>query len=245
MALDATLAPAAPVLPDTSRLTPPQPRVLAAARGPLLTLMRTWWDVRVHDAVFLPSSGPVIVAANHVGTLDGPLAVATNPRPTFALAKDELFHGLVGWLLRTGGQIPLHREYADVGAIRRSVRVLRDGHPLVIFPEGVRDTGDFSRVRGGLAYLALVTGAPVVPCAILGTRLPGGGRRSLPPRGSRLDVVYGHPIQVSPAPWPRTRDLVAQTTAFLQPRLAQHVAAAQELTGQRLPGAVPEPATTR
>lgn len=226
-------------LPLTERVCPPSAHVLAVTRRPLLRALRAWWDVRVHDDVFLPLHGPCIVAANHVGTLDGPLAVATSPRPTFALAKSELFTGAVGWALRTAGQIPLARDHADADALRTAVRVLRDGNPLVIFPEGARDGGDFEQIRGGLAYLALVTGAPIVPCAMLGTRLPGASRRSIPARGSQIDVVYGHPIQVAAQSWPRTRPMVADLTVYLRERLVEHVEGAQQRTGQRLPGKVP------
>ena len=74
------------------------------------------------------------------------------------------------------GQIPLDRFHVDLAAIRLALRTLEDGHVVGVFPEGARGPGDMTSPRAGAAYLALVTGAPVVPVSFLGTRLPGGDR---------------------------------------------------------------------
>ena len=84
-----------------------------------------------------------------------------------------------------------------------------------------------------------MTGAPVVPVAVLGTREPGGTTDSMPAAGSRLDLVFGEPVPVVPVPWPRRRDAVALLAEQLRARLARHVADACDLTGQSLPGPLP------
>ena len=76
---------------------------------------------------------------------------------------------------------------------------------VAIYPEGTRGDGQVHTFRPGAAYLALVTGAPVVPVAVLGTRERGGATDSVPPRGSRFDFVYGEPVYWDEHPWPRTR----------------------------------------
>lgn len=228
-----------PNLPRTDHLPDPRARALQRTQPLLRLIVTRRWDVRVHDAVFVPMSGPVILAPNHLGTLDAPMLLASLRRPVYSLAKAELFKGLLGRALTLAGQIPLDRDAHDVGALRRAVAVLRAGEVLAIFPEGVRDGGDFATVRAGLAYLALVTGAPVVPVCLLGTRLPGASRRSMPPARSRVDVVFGHPIAVGAQPFPRPRSAVEDLRAFLAQRLREHTVDAQRRTGRCLPGPVP------
>ena len=117
---------------------------------------------------------------NHIGVADGPLLAAFAPRPVHALTKYEMFAGKLGGFLHGSGQIPLDRFHTDPAAVKSCLRVLRDGRAVGIFPEGRRGTGDLERFHRGAAYFALVSGAPVVPVAILGTREPGGHTNSLP-----------------------------------------------------------------
>lgn len=93
-----------PDLPHTADLPPAKEWGLRLFRLPVRLLMRSWWRVQVHGQQHVPLIGPVILAANHVGVLDGPALVAVTSRPTFAIAKVELFSGLVGWLLTYVGQ---------------------------------------------------------------------------------------------------------------------------------------------
>ncbi len=125
----------------------------------------------------------MIFAANHIGVLDGPLLAIFAPRPVHALTKHEMFRGRTGRFLRRSGQIPLDRFAADPRAVRTALRVLRDGGAVGVFPEGTRGDGELHRFHHGAAYLALVSGAPVVPVILLGTREPGGGIDSTPDPG--------------------------------------------------------------
>ena len=223
-------------LPHTAHLPPAKEQGLRIFRHPVRWFVRGRWRVTLHGREHLPSTGPVILAANHIGLLDGPALVALTPRLTFAMAKNELFHGWAGWLLTYVGQIPVDRREVDRRAIDRAVQVLRAGDVLAVFPEGRRAGGEVARARGGAAYLALVTGAPIVPVAILGTREPGQTTDQLPRRGGPLHVVFGAPMQLPQLPWPRRRAVVAEWTETVRLRLAEHVVAAQELTGLPLPG---------
>lgn len=229
-------APAVADLPRLDDLPPLRTSVLSGLRGTFRTALRRAWDIRLHGLDGLPATGPVILAANHIGTLDGPLLVASTPR-TLALAKSELFASRVGPFLAASGQIPVSREYADVRAVRRCLQVLQAGYRLGIFPEGLRGTGDMTRLRGGAAYLAMVTGAPVVPVAILGTRMPGHHLKSTPPLGSVMHIVYGETIHIPMQEWPRRKADVADTTAYLAAECSEHVRRAQAMTGMSLPGA--------
>ncbi len=225
-----------PDLPHTAELPPVKEWGLRLFRAPVRLLMRSWWRVEVHGYEHLPVTGPVILAANHIGVLDGPALVAVTPRPTFAIAKVELFTGLIGRVLTYVGQIPVNRREPDAYALGQAVQVLRAGKVLAVFPEGRRTSGEVTYARGGAAYLAMVSGALVVPVAILGTREPGQGRSAVPRRRSPVHVVYGEPFTLPQTPWPRTRTAVAAATEELRRRLAEHVVAAQVLTGLPLPG---------
>lgn len=226
-----------PDQPDLSDLPGLPSLLLRSVKKPSVAVMRRWWRLHVHGSDRVPTTGPVILASNHLAVIDGPLIVGLSPRHTYALAKQELFTGMVGRLLRAGGQVPVQRGITDTFAVRRCLQVLQHGHVLGVFPEGVRGLGDFGQIHSGAVYLAMVTGAPIVPLAMLGTRLPGHSTRQLPPRGSVMHVVFGDPIPVERRGWPRRRDEVATETAMIRERLAEHVAAAQRLTGLPLPGA--------
>jgi len=202
-------------------------------------LIRRRYDVREHGTAHVPPQGPVIVAANHTGVIDGPLLAIFGPRPVHALTKEEMFAGRLGPFLRASGQVQLDRYTTDLRAIRTCLHVLEHGGAVGIFPEGNRGAGDLVRFRNGAAYLALVTGAPVVPLMMFGTRLSGGGKDALPEPGGVVDLVYGAPFRVARRPWPRTRAVVAETSAALHARMLEDLGAGLALTGQTMPGPIP------
>ncbi|MDN5853357.1 MAG: 1-acyl-sn-glycerol-3-phosphate acyltransferase [Actinomycetia bacterium] len=215
-------------------------RAQAVLRRPARVVMNRRWDVRVHEDHHLPRSGPVLLACNHTGWFDGPLMVLTAPRTIHALTKHEMFVGRVGALLRLVGQIPIERSRIDVRAIKLCIQALRNGRVVAVWPEGTRGDGEFRRMKRGLAYLAMVTGAPIVPVAVLGTRAAGESVSSVPPSGRRIDVVYGEPVYIEPVPWPRTRESVEGLTRSLQGALVDNLKYAVELSGQSLPGPAPD-----
>lgn len=231
-------------LPYTDHLPAAREWSMRAAKPVVEAAVRAYWRVQIHGSARVPQAGPVILTANHVGVLDGPLLAAVSRRLSFALIKREMFTGPVGHLLSHFGQIPIDRAAADPTALRRSVQVLRAGQVLAVFPEGVRGAGEVRWAKGGAAYLALVTGAPILPVALLGTREPGQTADELPRRGAPVHVVYGEPFPVRAAPWPRRKAEVAELTERIRCRLAAHVVQAQQLTGLPLPGP-PKPRAQR
>jgi 1-acyl-sn-glycerol-3-phosphate acyltransferase len=226
-----------PGLPRTDRLPKRRHLLLRALRHPVSWLMTHYWDVVITGAENLPAGGPMILVGNHAGLIDGPLLVVLHPQPTFALAKVELFSGPLGKLLEHGGQISIDRRRADPAGIRRSIHLLRNAGVLAIFPEGKRTAGRVSHAGRGAAYLAMVTGAPVVPVALLGTRLPGQPTSHIPGRGSLIDISYGRPMYIPAVGWPRTKLAVAEWTERIRLELSNHVVARQQLTGLSLPRA--------
>jgi 1-acyl-sn-glycerol-3-phosphate acyltransferase len=103
----------------------------------------------------VPTAGPVLLAGNHTGFLDGPLVYAFSPRSATFLAKSELFVGPLARPLTWLGQIPVHRGHPDRAALRAGLAVLASGGALGVFPEGTRGSGTLEEVSDGLAYLAL------------------------------------------------------------------------------------------
>jgi 1-acyl-sn-glycerol-3-phosphate acyltransferase len=117
----------------------------------------------------LPKDGPFIIIANHLSMLE----VFFIPRILFPLrtvfmAKSELFsHGrFINWVLRIGGGFPVKRGTADIGAIKKSLEILKEGEVFAIFPEGTRNKkldGNLQKFYNGIGYIALLSGAPVIP----------------------------------------------------------------------------------
>jgi 1-acyl-sn-glycerol-3-phosphate acyltransferase len=230
------IAGVSPDLPHTAHLPVSKELGLRLMKPVTAAIIRSYWQVHLHGEDNVPPTGPAILAANHIGVLDGPVLVALTKRLTFALAKHELFTGLLGRFLAHVGQISLNRRTIDTAAITRAIQILRAGDVLAVFPEGSRTGGEVTYARGGAAYLAMVTGAPVVPVAILGTREVGHTRGQVPRRRRPIHVVYGEPLTLPRSDWPRRKAAVAEWTELLRSRLAGHVMAAQGLTGLSLPG---------
>jgi len=228
--------------PRTVAVPAPPVAPLQVARRVAASLLRRRYDVRVHGAEHLPAGGPVVLSCNHIGLYDGPLLTAVAPRPVHALVKREMFTGPGGWLFGAFGQISVERSAVDVFAVKQMMRVLRDGGVVAVYPEGSRGRGDVTHSRLGVAYLAMVTGALVVPVAHLGTRAHGASVHAAPARGARLDVVFGEPLRAAQPPlaWPRRKAQVESLAERLRVGLAEHVHHAVQLTGQRLPAAPPD-----
>lgn len=225
---------------DASSNPVPATRMLHSLRPSFNKLVNALWQINLYGADRVPNSGPVIFAANHIGWLDGPLLAIVSPRPAHVLTKREMYKGPVSTFLTRSGQIPLNRIDVDIQAIRDASTVLEQGGVVGIFPEGVRGGGDVQRAKGGAAYLALRTGATVVPVAFLGTRSPGQAKGQIPPRGTRIAVGYGHPVEFSSRPWPRRKQEVTLATQRVKQALVETVAFARSESGLDLPGPLTE-----
>ena len=226
-------------LPVTLDAEHPSHQLLRVVRPVARAMLSRRYDVHLHGTEHVPRHGAAIIASNHIGLLDGPLMAAYTPRPVHVLTKKEMFDGHVGPLLRAVGQVPLSRRDVDVRAVKSCVKVLRDGGLVGIYPEGTRGDGALHVVHRGVAYLALVTGAPVVPLVMFGTRERGGGVDSVPGRGARFDFVYGPPVYLGQHAWPRTQAEVRRAAADLRNRLVEHLVEAMARTGRTLPGPIP------
>jgi glycerol-3-phosphate dehydrogenase (NAD(P)+) len=130
----------------------------------------------------IPSKGPVIVAANHRSFLD-PFVIATMARrPMYYVAKQELFSNrFQAWVLNALGAFPVARGAGDTEMIETARAILGRGDIVLIFPEGTRTRpGSLGTPKRGVGRLALETGAPVVPVAVIGTEAVRRGWRIRP-----------------------------------------------------------------
>ncbi len=220
------------------------PSTASAATGRnLATVALRAWDLHVTAAHLVPLRGPVILAANHSGFLDGAVLLAAAPRPTHELAGSPAFVPPWSRLLRSLGQIESGDGVVARSGLLQARQVLESGGVLGVFPEPQRGAGDVAHVRHEAAYLALLTAAPVVPVAILGTRPPGAGADALPRWRSRIDVVFGVPVDIRSSGEPHRRAVVARSGERLRQLLADHVRTACRRTGHDLPGPIPARST--
>lgn len=191
-------------------------------------LARSILSLKVEGTHHVPSNGPVLLAGNHSGILDGPLVFFLSPRPASLLTKSEVFVGIwaraCGWL----GLIPVHRGQADRAALQAGLAHLAAGGALGVFPEGTRGSGGFDEITDGLAYLALRSGAPVVPIAVSGTgaALPKG--KTFPKLRAPVRVVFGPPATVDPTGDPRARRTVRDAAEQLRLALSAHLQSSTE-----------------
>jgi 1-acyl-sn-glycerol-3-phosphate acyltransferase len=164
--------------------------LLGGLSYPVLRLLyREHWE----GVERLPAEGGYVLAANHLSNADPwPLGIALYPRRYLRfMAKSELFWFPLGPFITSCGAFPVRRGQQDLEAIETAVRLCREGHIVVMFPEGTRREKGLrkrheARWRSGAARIALEAGVPLVPAAIAGT----GGLSHL----RALRVVFGDPI---------------------------------------------------
>jgi len=237
---------AAPEGPARRRSGATSPNLIPPIKGPLRArrtgqvVLRPWWKVVTHGTENVPKTGPLIMAGNHAGFIDGPLIVTYSPRPVHFMIKKEMFHGPLDPLLTWFGHIAVDRSGTDRTAVLAALGALNQGGVLGVFPEGTRSTDNFATMNNGVAYFALRTGAPVVPVACLGTANPQSRLGDLPGFRARLDLVYGKPVELGQG---TGRRAVAAASDQLREVLRDHMAHARELTG-RAP-VVDQPADAR
>ena len=183
------------------------PMLSSVAYGVIPPVARAVWRPTVEGQHHVPTSGPVIVASNHLSFFDSVVIPIVVPRKVAFLAKSDYFTGtgVKGTLVRAWfeglGMLPVDRDdtRAAIASLDTALDVLGRGEAFGIYPEGTRSRdGRLYRGRTGVAHLALTSGAPVVPVGLVGTEdiQPVGANR---PRLGRVDVTvrFGEPITVA------------------------------------------------
>ncbi len=163
----------------------------------LWALCKVLFRLRLEGREHEPARGPFIVAANHASAIDPPIVGIALRHQAAYMAKHELLQApVLGPLLRSIGVFPVRRGEPDRKAIRRSLEVLDAGRVLVMFPEGTRShDGRLRAPEPGAAMIALRTGAPVLPAAVINSHriLPKGAHW---PKMQQVIVRMGPPLAV-------------------------------------------------
>ncbi len=163
----------------------------------------TWWFAKLLDKIYfntrffglenIPSDGNYIIAANHLSYVDPFILGISQRKPFTFVAKDTLFKNkFSGFYLLRLGVIPIKRESSDFRALRETIRRLKQGSSVVLFPEGTR-LGNEKDPQPGVGFLAVKSGVPVIPAYIEDSDkvLPPGAKwfRRYP-----VKVYFGKPI---------------------------------------------------
>ena len=186
--------------------------------------VKTWLhltsDLQVFGKENVPKNGPLIMAVNHLNTADPPLLGVTLPRQIIFMAKDELFGFPGGLFVRTLGAFSARKFGKSGMALRQALRVLSNGEVLGIFPEGKR-SADHQMNRGeiGVAFIALRSGAPVLPVGISGSEYLGIKKPFF--RRPGITVTIGQPFSFAKSTGKLNRDQLMKTTDLIMHQIAQ------------------------
>lgn len=205
-----------------------------------------FFRVEVRGLENVPTVGPGILVANHMSNLDpGVIGTTINRRIRF-MAKKELFFPGFGQLLKLHGVFSVRRLEGDRGALRKAESILAAGELLGMFPEGTRSrTGQMHEGHGGTAFIALRSGAPIIPVAITGTENIKTIKNTLLTR-PRLTVTYGAPFYLE-RPAKVSSAAVAEATNVIMRKVAELLPAAYRgvyAEGESAPPATAESAAT-
>ena len=173
-------------------------------RGALYIWFKIVYHVQILGCENIPKEGPLIFCGNHRSYIDPPLIVVTAKRDMKFLAKEELyknkFLAFLGWAFEA---IPVKRDEKDISAIKTSLKDLKEGKCIALFPEGTRnglEKGE--KVKDGVAFFAVRSGAKVVPCGIK------GGTKEL----KKLTISYGKALDYSKYKGSKDKDVLDNIT---------------------------------
>lgn len=205
--------------------------------GIMAPVARLVYRPRITGLENIPKTGRVILASNHLSFIDSLVIPLTAPRQVQFLAKSTYFTGtgFKGWVSRTFftaiGAVGVERGAGQAAqdALDAGRLILESDHAFAIYPEGTRSLdGRLYKGRTGVAWLALTTGAKVVPVGLIGTQeiQPVG---TTIPRVRKVTVAFGEPIDLTPHGSARSGK--ARRAATDQVMAAIHALSGQELAG--------------
>jgi 1-acyl-sn-glycerol-3-phosphate acyltransferase len=211
-------------------------------RAVIRVIGRLYLRTKVVGAERLKSEGAFIIAPVHRSNLDGPLVNSRCPRIVRSLAKKEMFPGGVGtWISAMLGSFPVHRGAGDRRSLTAAIDLLNRGEPLLVFPEGTRQTGNqVGEIFGGSAFLAARAGVPIFPVGIAGTE------EAMPPKAKFLrrvpvSIVVSEPLLAPEGENGRLssserNEFTAQLRAAMQTAMDEAVELAEARRGRTLGG---------
>lgn len=159
---------------------------------------RSLFGLKIIGRRHLITEGPVLVASNHQSYLDPPLIGNLYHDEMVYLARKTLFTPFTRWLYSKWNAIPVDQDKPDMASLKTIIRKLKQGHRVLVFPEGSRTVdGNLGEAAPGIGLIAVKSGVPIQPVRISGARdaLPRGSARI---RFARITVSIGPPIYLTP-----------------------------------------------
>ncbi|WP_391121691.1 lysophospholipid acyltransferase family protein [Psychrobacillus sp. L3] len=160
------------------------------AKTVVYAALKPIYRFEVIGAEKFPKEGGILLCSNHIDALDPPVVGINAPRPVNFMAKEELFHiPILKSILPGVNAFPVKRGMSDRDALRRAIKLLKDGEVVGLFPEGTRSKdGTLGKGFSGAGFFALRGEANIVPCAIIGPYKPF----------RKLKIVFGEKIDIQP-----------------------------------------------
>jgi len=160
------------------------------------TFLRIMFRPRYLGREKIPSDGPLIIAANHLSHIDPAFIMTATKRPVSYMSKKEHFDGAIRRLVfKQVGVIPVDRDAGGADALKDAIKILEEGGAIGIFPEGTRSRdGDMGKGKTGVARLAAMSGAAVVPVAIRQTDDVWPVSKRAPRPWRKFYYKFGDPI---------------------------------------------------
>ena len=186
----------------------------------LRSLMKLLLDYQAEGVENIPERGPVIAIQNHMISIDTVIGAALVDRQIMGMSKAENYKNpIVALFFRLYGTFPVRRGEVDRQALRTSLRVLKERKVLMAAPEGTRSrTNSLQKGKDGLSYIAVKSGAPIVPIAIWGQELFWEQLRRL--HRTKVNVRFGEPFLLDPGPGKLTREDLTQMTDEMMYKIA-------------------------
>lgn len=207
------------------------------ARAVVVTFAKIWFRYEVHGRENLPEDGAFILSPNHRSNLDTPLLPVIRRDPIRFMGKESLWKAgkPAAWFLDTMGGFPVERESADRAALRLAEDILANDEPLVMFPEGTRQSGPIveeENMHSGPSFLAGRQQVPIIPIGVAGSEaaMPTGSKFVYP---RKITFVIGEPL-APPEPNDKgrvSRRAVQDHTELLRDRIQELFDEAKSLNG--------------
>jgi 1-acyl-sn-glycerol-3-phosphate acyltransferase len=155
-----------------------------------------WHRLKIIGAENIPKEGGVLIASNHASYLDPPVVgVGYRGRPVHFMARDTLWNSKFGsWWMSKVGCIPVSRGTGDIKALKLTIKALKEGKAVSMFPEGTRtENGELQEAKGGIAFIIEKSGCVVVPAYIDGSyKAHPKGTKFIKP--CKVTITFGKPI---------------------------------------------------